>query len=430
MSGAAPDQPSGIRDSSTDLFTAGFFQAYLDIELHRARRYGRPCALLAIRIDGLTALEGRLGAAVHGDVPRRIAAALTSGEPHLRRSDIVARFEHDVLVVILPETTVAGAEVKAERIRQAITRIPWAEALPGLGAPPTISVGVVCHPAHADSAPELLRAALQAEALATGSGGNQVRGGPSRQQVNMTGGGLGYWIARLGWWNTLLVLPPFLWHFVIHDWLVGKKGVCLTDDLDYRENTEGFDNEHGTDTRERESPRDIDDKAGKDSFGYAPTPTGVLTEALAGLPVAPQDYVLIDAGAGKGRALLMAAKYPFTRVLGLELSPSLVKVCLENIEKFSKQQVLAVKPEIECADVSTYRMPRANLVVFMFAPFGFDTFDAMMSELEEVVHAGRKLVLVWVGRPPLYIRKYRRWIKQVKVIKPRPRWTVSYYASR
>ena len=55
---------------------------------------------------------------------------------------------------------------------------------------------------------------------------------------------------------------------------------------------------------------------------------------LASLNIDFREFTFIDIGSGKGRALLLAADYPFRRILGLELLPGLYRVAQQNIRQF------------------------------------------------------------------------------------------------
>ena len=46
-----------------------------------------------------------------------------------------------------------------------------------------------------------------------------------------------------------------------------------------------------------------------------------------------QEFTFIDIGSGKGRVLMMAADYPFRRILGIELLPDLHRAAQENLNR-------------------------------------------------------------------------------------------------
>lgn len=54
---------------------------------------------------------------------------------------------------------------------------------------------------------------------------------------------------------------------------------------------------------------------------YQPTEPALFKEMLESLNIDFQEFTFIDIGSGKGRALLMAADYPFRHILGVELLP-------------------------------------------------------------------------------------------------------------
>ena len=55
---------------------------------------------------------------------------------------------------------------------------------------------------------------------------------------------------------------------------------------------------------------------------YQPADPVLFAESMAALPIDFSSYVFIDAGCGKGRALLLACGYGFQRVIGIEMSRS------------------------------------------------------------------------------------------------------------
>src|SRR5262245_23318432 len=66
---------------------------------------------------------------------------------------------------------------------------------------------------------------------------------------------------------------------------------------------------------------------------YQPTDPELFEQMMDSLRFDLSEFTFIDLGSGKGRTLLMAAAYPFPRVVGVELLPSLHRVALENLKK-------------------------------------------------------------------------------------------------
>lgn len=83
---------------------------------------------------------------------------------------------------------------------------------------------------------------------------------------------------------------------------------------------------------------------------------------------------LVDLGSGKGRVLLMAAEYPFRRIIGVELLPELDAVARANVALGVPQDAIRAadrEPRIELvlADARGFIFPPDPLVVFLFNPF-------------------------------------------------------------
>jgi SAM-dependent methyltransferase len=89
--------------------------------------------------------------------------------------------------------------------------------------------------------------------------------------------------------------------------------------------------------------------------------------------VKPSD-VFLDLGSGKGRVLMLAARYPFARVIGVEVSEQLNAVARRNLVRHGQVDLVT-------ADVLDYKIPDDVTVVYMYNPFRGSTFSAVIAEL-------------------------------------------------
>jgi predicted RNA methylase len=80
-------------------------------------------------------------------------------------------------------------------------------------------------------------------------------------------------------------------------------------------------------------------------------------------------YTFIDLGSGKGRALLLAAMYPFAHIVGVEVQPELDTIAHQNIERFNETGQQCHSIELLCADAREYEFPLTNIVLYLFNPF-------------------------------------------------------------
>ncbi len=94
-------------------------------------------------------------------------------------------------------------------------------------------------------------------------------------------------------------------------------------------------------------------------YGISPSS---LTHALSLLPEAATGFAFVDLGCGKGRALLVAAQFPFAQILGVELSADLCLVAAENCKAEPR---IAIQQH----DAATVTFPDTPLVVYFYHPF-------------------------------------------------------------
>jgi putative two-component system response regulator len=108
---------SPFTDSLTGLFNHGFFQIYLEKELHRCQRTGQPFTLCVVDIDGFNFFNSRHGV-VKGDLALKEVAHVIAG--NIRVMDIAARYSGDQFAIILVGADKENATKIAERIRALI----------------------------------------------------------------------------------------------------------------------------------------------------------------------------------------------------------------------------------------------------------------------------------------------------------------------
>jgi len=175
-------------DAVTGLQNFRYFRRRLEIEMSRAKRYGRELSVVLVDVDHVKAVNEACGR-LKGDEVIRAAAALIGS--HLRKPDVLtvvkdygedmaSRYGGDEFALILPETPLRGATVAANRIRQALAERLSAGA--GVVAPkgtakplPTLtgSFGVSTF-RPTDSFDDLLKRAEMAMSEAKNLGKNRV----------------------------------------------------------------------------------------------------------------------------------------------------------------------------------------------------------------------------------------------------------------
>jgi diguanylate cyclase (GGDEF)-like protein len=168
-----------LRDGLTGLFNHRFLQEALDSELSRARRHAHPVSLLFIDVDHFKQFNDRHGHPAGDRLLRRIADVLTGGRNsglpvQARASDIVARYGGEEFMMVLPETGIEGALIKAERVRRRVAEFPFDQADTQPGGVVSISIGLATFPDHGAEKQPLIDVADRELYRAKRAGRNRV----------------------------------------------------------------------------------------------------------------------------------------------------------------------------------------------------------------------------------------------------------------
>ncbi|MFZ2957599.1 MAG: diguanylate cyclase [Candidatus Ozemobacteraceae bacterium] len=142
-----------ITDGLTKLFIHRYFQARLEEEIQRAKRYHATVSLILFDIDHFKKFNDTYGHQ-QGDIVLVEVGKLLKATVR-DTIDIPARYGGEEFTIILPETDCAGAVLVAERLRKTIESY----AFPGQGMPlkVTISLGIATYPDHASNRSVLIK---------------------------------------------------------------------------------------------------------------------------------------------------------------------------------------------------------------------------------------------------------------------------------
>ena len=134
------------RDGLTGLANRRCFDDTLNAEWQRVLRHQQPLSLLMVDVDNFKQFNDAYGHLGGDECLQRIATAVSS---EMRANDLVARYGGEEFAVILPNQSLKGAAIVAERIRCRVEQL----RLPNLGSQQhvvTVSIGA----ATALAAPE------------------------------------------------------------------------------------------------------------------------------------------------------------------------------------------------------------------------------------------------------------------------------------
>jgi SAM-dependent methyltransferase len=90
--------------------------------------------------------------------------------------------------------------------------------------------------------------------------------------------------------------------------------------------------------------------------------------AILNLDIDFEEFLFIDLGSGKGRALLLASRFPFKKIIGIEFSRELHLSSEQNIRKYSSPEQKCKSIESVCMDFTEFSLPPEPLVLYLNLP--------------------------------------------------------------
>jgi len=162
-----------------------------------------------------------------------------------------------------------------------------------------------------------------------------------------------------------------------------------------------FDLKYGTDTGGYLRPDEIGSGGIHDAMnnGYSAVAPSVFREAcrrwretLPSSAARLEAYTFVDVGAGKGRALLLAAELPFRKVIGVELNEALARIARKNITLWKHLARSRAIIRVMHEDAAEFRWPRTPLLVYLNNPFDCALVELLASRIATAAASGPGLV--------------------------------------
>lgn len=118
---------------------------------------------------------------------------------------------------------------------------------------------------------------------------------------------------------------------------------------------------------------------------------------LNSIPIRPQRDVFLDFGSGMGRALCLAARYPFRSVIGVEISPELCAIAQENLVRF-RPKLLCQDVRVFNLDAAEYPVPGEVSVIYFFHPFFGNVLTKVLQNItKSLSDTPRRILILFYG---------------------------------
>lgn len=202
-------------------------------------------------------------------------------------------------------------------------------------------------------------------------------------------------------------------------------GRDLGQDWYKRTTSKRFDKRFGVDTEGIIIPDELDisGRRKEQAIQYQPTSSVTFGLVLSELPIEYEKYVFVDYGSGKGRALLMAAHFPFKRIIGVEISHSLHQAAQDNICRFLDGHVGCSHITSICEDAATFRIPDDPLVIYFFHPFNEEVLTEVLSNIRRSLrHHFRHMMILYYHSEKSYVLGEAEFLRRVDMRIKDPKW--------
>lgn len=146
-----------------------------------------------------------------------------------------------------------------------------------------------------------------------------------------------------------------------------------------------FDRAWGTDTGrpvDVGSYRDVSPYQAKGAHRYQTLSRAAIAETFASVDIDFHGFIFVDYGCGKGRVLLVAAEFPFTTIIGVELSPSLAKMARRNISLSPAARSRGVL--CHCESAVNFVPPVGDSVYYFYDPFDAGIMDKVNATIARI----------------------------------------------
>lgn len=158
-----------MTDPLTKIMNRRGFSLRFNQEIERAMRYKHPLTLAMIDVDQFKFFNDTEGHVFGDEALKKIAQCFHS---NLRKSDVVARYGGEELVILMPETRSQQGREICERLRMQIENTKF-QGKSG-EAYLTVSIGIASFPEHGKDPEALVKAADNALYMAKDVGRNRV----------------------------------------------------------------------------------------------------------------------------------------------------------------------------------------------------------------------------------------------------------------
>lgn len=197
-----------------------------------------------------------------------------------------------------------------------------------------------------------------------------------------------------------------------------------------------LDRRYGTDTSGFvEHPSGVISDNAVYGTGYGPTPPNTFRRLMRRLNMcfaddnimgqlpSYSDFTFIDFGAGKGRVVLLALKYRFKKVIGIEYSLPLYQILDKNMILLSEKFAQIPSVQTVLIDAAQFKFDNGNKILYLANPFSQEITEKVLYNLWEAAKGESPIPIVYAIYIPDRTPNFDVFLRNGFVIRKRMRWT-------
>lgn len=168
-----------------------------------------------------------------------------------------------------------------------------------------------------------------------------------------------------------------------------------------------FDRRFGTDTGGVQSLADEEGIVGenaKHGLAHIATDPAQFSQIMQTLDLTFSDLTFVDLGCGKGRALVLAAQYPFKKIIGVDFVPSFAQAARDNISAAAAKG-LRGDIEVVVGDATQFILPSGPVLLYLYNPFDSQIVRKVALHIKASYENERRPLLI-VYANPIHTREF------------------------
>jgi hypothetical protein len=118
---------------------------------------------------------------------------------------------------------------------------------------------------------------------------------------------------------------------------------------------------------------------------------------MQSLPRDLSSYTFIDIGSGKSRTLLLASRYTFAKIMGVEFAKELAACARRNIQGFRCNRQRCRDLSVVETDATQFQIPNTPLVLFFYNPFTQNVFDVVLGNIVDSIETHKQDCFIIYG---------------------------------